>query len=546
MQVIVAPPLYRCRPYWYRAQLPEIATQFSSCFSQDRPPNLHVLPSFINQDCLDDGVLLTPVAGLHYVLHLFDQSEALLNLATANEAQKSETAFEAARYHDDRIAYIEHDHALLCGKVNRRIAVDAEFSDWVLNRSEEDWVTIRGMPRIGSGLSSQEWQVEAKRQVRELIRLVLQVNKTNLNVDVLLVTNPWRKRLTGPTLYNVRLSSAGAAKRLREIYSGFFRHVNPVKKPSSLKTVSLRNKITHNSEIRIAIMRQLAENYVSSNPGASYKMRGYESRPLVTIFPPPKSTNSRPQNLSFMQAVTSLPVRFSDENLIRIFMVVGNSERDQLRELFVVLNDDDHDRCLEMVKKHHEERREDNRRGPERRQDRSSGHQGHPGPTSSHVGFTHGSGEGMEQEASLLRSLRKGAPPPLLLLEVRNRRIFPKVRRRPTMPRGRSPLPPRGSRMVKALILAPGSEIGQGPTVRDQGQGRGQGHAIGPVGGRTSPGRSSQDVRPVHLLRAREPAQVLEALGVRGRRTRATRRIERRNKIKGIIGLFCTFILLRD
>ena len=94
---------------------------------------------------------------------------------------------------------------------------------------------------------------------------------------MLLVVNSWRKRLTGPMLYNVRVSSDHSCQRLREIFSGFFRRVNPIKKPVSVKSVSIRNKITLDSQIRIAITRQLGENYQGSNQGSSYKLKGYES-----------------------------------------------------------------------------------------------------------------------------------------------------------------------------------------------------------------------------------------------------------------------------
>ena len=157
--------MYRSKPFWYSQQLPEVATQFSGCFSSGRPPNLHILPSFINQDFLHDGVSLTPVAGLHFVLHLFDQSEAVLALAEADLAQKAQVSQETSRYHDDRIAYLEHGQGEVSGRLRRKIAIDAEFADWVLNRSEEDWFTIRGLPRLGS-LSQQEWQFEARRQVK--------------------------------------------------------------------------------------------------------------------------------------------------------------------------------------------------------------------------------------------------------------------------------------------------------------------------------------------------------------------------------------------
>lgn len=43
---LVAPPMYRTSPLWYREGLPEVLTLFSSTLSADRPANLHILPSY--------------------------------------------------------------------------------------------------------------------------------------------------------------------------------------------------------------------------------------------------------------------------------------------------------------------------------------------------------------------------------------------------------------------------------------------------------------------------------------------------------------------
>ena len=237
-----------------------------------------------------------------------------------------------------------------------KAAVDSEFADWMENRSTEDWVNVQGLPRL-SEMSGHDWQVEVKRQLRDLVKTVQQANRVNFQVDILYVVNPIRHRTTGPTCYNVHLGSVEQSRRLRELYSGFFRQNNPVKLPKHLKGVSLRAMLTLNTRIRLAIMRQLGANYKASNPGGSFKVRGYGSRPDMVIMPPAKAASSRPRKLTFIQAATSLPAIFQDESLILIYQAVGQSNRGKLRQLFIVLNDDDHDRCLDMVKKHHKERR---------------------------------------------------------------------------------------------------------------------------------------------------------------------------------------------
>ena len=265
VQVILAPPLYRSRPYWYRQQLPEVAELISGTFGKSHPPNFHILPSFINQDSTD-GILLTPVAGLHYVLHVFDKSEAVLaELALAAE-DVLVTVREEVRTQSDRLAFIEHDHSQLYHAHSYKAAKDAEFNDWVENRSEEDWLTVQGLPRL-TGVSDSEWQVAAKRQVRDLIKTVQQVNRVNFSFEIVYIFNPKKGRPAGPTLYNVRLGSFETARRVRDLWSGFFRRNNPLKLPVGLKGVSIRNKVTLATRVRIAIMRQLGANYQQNNPG---------------------------------------------------------------------------------------------------------------------------------------------------------------------------------------------------------------------------------------------------------------------------------------
>ena len=241
----------------------------------------------------------------------------------------------------------------LTHRVNLKTAADAEFDDWMRNKAEEDWLSITGLPRLSSSLTQKDWQVQAKRQVKEMLRLVLQTNKAHVSFEVIVVVNPIKWRTTGPTVYNVRLNSVEASKRIRDLFSGFFSPANPVKLPSSLKGLQLRNKVTLNTKIRITILRQLGENYVEKNNGASFKLRGFESRPTLFISPP-SGSSVRPRSFTFIEAINSLPTHFSDERLTQIFNTVGTSNRGHLRQLFQVINDDDHDRCLELVKQYHQ------------------------------------------------------------------------------------------------------------------------------------------------------------------------------------------------
>ena len=332
----MAPPLYRNRPTWYQQGLAQVASRFSTVLSSTQPANLFLLPSFVCQDLSPDGIHLSVVSGLHYVLHIFDQSVAILALDPREPELKLVKVQEAVRHHDDR--YLESRHGSLHGQVSLKVAVDSEFKDWVTNRSEEDWMTIIGLPRLGQ-MTPREWQVAARKQVTHFLKDVLSANRTRIEFSVMYVGNPVRHRPTGNTVYNVRLNSVAASERIREIYSGFFSRRKSLPLPQDFKGISVRNKVTLATRVRIRILQQFASNYLASNPGATVNVKGYDSRPQLTLTPPRGST-SRQRGYNFIEACTMLPAVFSDDGLAQIFQVVGAHFQGELRALFVVLSDD--------------------------------------------------------------------------------------------------------------------------------------------------------------------------------------------------------------
>ena len=350
---------------------------------------------------MPDGAFLTPVSGLHYVLNVFDQAVSVLAVAQAGADSKIVQVQEAVRHHDDRLAYLEHRHDGLSQQSSLKLAEQAEFKDWMINRSEQDWLTVMGLPRL-SNEGKREWQEAARKQVTELIRLVLKSHRVNLNFSILVVTNPLRGRTTGLNVLNVKMDSVESSSRIRDLYSGFFRHNRPVQLPPSLKGVSVRNKVTHATRIRKTILERLGDNYKASNPGATVRVRGFEPRPVLTIIPgsgtaSSSSSSSRPRTYSFIDAVTTFPATFSDEALAQIYGVVGLRYPGELKQLFVVLNDDDRERCQELARAQQRDRGQ--RRAPV-----STPH--------SSAGRVRGEGAGMDLEAGFLESLRSAPPPP--------------------------------------------------------------------------------------------------------------------------------------
>ena len=317
---------------------------------------------------------------------------------------------EQVRHHEDRMSYLERRHVGLQHQADSKSAADAEFDDWTRNRNEEDWIVIKGLPHL-TNVTRQEWPAAVKRQVSNAIKHVLHANRSRLDFEVVHVFNPFKPTASGPTTYNVRMDSVFTAKKVREMFSGFFRHHRPLPRPPALKGVSFRNKITLETKIRIEILRHLGSIYKGSNPGSTFDVKGYDPRPVLVIVPP-RSASARQRTCNFIQAATTLPAEFSDENLTRIFQVIGDRFRGKLQSLFIVLNDDDHDRCLELVKV------ADSQRGS-RRVNFSASASGASAGASAFVtesistfSRTSGPGSGMDVESQLSRSLIKPPPPP--------------------------------------------------------------------------------------------------------------------------------------
>ena len=256
-------------------------------------------------------------------------------------------------------------------------------------------------------LGRKDWQVAARRQVGEALEAVLQASRVQAVVEVLLVwNNTSRRNTTGPTRYFAKLASVALSRKVRDAFSGFFRQNNPLVRPHSLTNVSIRNKITLASRVRIAIMRQLGQNYKDKNPGASFAVKGFESRPQLTIFPPSAARDARQRSMFFVEAVTTLPSAFSDEQLLPFFRIIGSNFKGQLEATFIVLRDDDHDRLLTKLRESDQNRRQAFQHEP-----RPGGSQV-VGPAMSYSGVVHQLGAGADVNAGVARLLSQPPPPP--------------------------------------------------------------------------------------------------------------------------------------
>ena len=283
------------------------------------------------------------------MLHIFDQTQIILeSLGSSAESQISRVS-EAVRVHDDRLAYLENKNDDVKKRVSHKIATDSEFNDWQTNRSEEDWLTIMGFRRLSGDLSHRDWQVAIQKLVTEFLRAVVKAHRATVDFKVLYVQNPVQGRTTGMSVLNVQLDSVNASRRIRDMYSGFFRHNKPISLPASFKGVSVRNKVTLATRVRISILQQLGSNYKETNPGSQVNVIGYTPRPrLVTT--PARGSSGRPRTYNFIDAVTTLSPVLSDNSLARVFQIIGSHFPGELRDLFVILDDDDRERCQALVR----------------------------------------------------------------------------------------------------------------------------------------------------------------------------------------------------
>ena len=110
---MVAPPMYRSSPLWYREGLPEIMSLFSQVLTSGRPENLHLLTSFSTPEFDQTGIHLTPYSGLEYILSLFDGSQELIASLASGLDEVSIKNSESSRVLEDRVVALEQDHRRL-------------------------------------------------------------------------------------------------------------------------------------------------------------------------------------------------------------------------------------------------------------------------------------------------------------------------------------------------------------------------------------------------------------------------------------------------
>ena len=333
--ILVAPPMYRAFPIWYCDGVSEVLQKFSSmmCSKPSGPTNIHLLPSFPTPSCENDGIHLTPYSGLEFILHLFDSSTNLIQTLSSRPEEVVIRNVESSRVLEDRMMVLEQDHRRLNKVVEEKYAEDAELADFQENIRYEDHFVILGLPHIPK-CDTRVWQEKAKRSVGQFVHRLI-----GRKVKIVFVKNITGKSKDALARFQVQVESVAVSREIRDKFGTFFPGGKD-SRPPPFENISVRNRLTHETRVRLNIMRVLAQHWHASNPGSKFQCIGYDSRPTIRLIPSEKATDRRVLTMNFIEAVRTLPARFSSTELDAILFDVKPKWVGKMRSLFVVLSDD--------------------------------------------------------------------------------------------------------------------------------------------------------------------------------------------------------------
>ena len=329
---LVCPPMYRTTPMWYRDAMPEILQKFSEVM-KSRPQNLLLMPSFPRPSLESDGVHLTAYSGLEFVVHMFDNAIEIVSSINAAPEVRCLKTNEATRALEDRMVAIEQDHRRLNKEFESKSVVDHELACFNENIRFENHFVIQGLSKIPE-MSPKEWQVRALQDVKIALGLFL-----DREMPILYVQNVTGMGKKAKVTYQVRMQSAADSKEARDKFSGFFVGKKDTR-PPALKPVSIRNRISKATPVRISLLRLIGERYVASNKGYEFKVLGYEPRPLLKIFPAKDASDRRVKTYNYIEAIKYFPTNFSDSELEPILERISPKLKGKLRQIFGVIDDD--------------------------------------------------------------------------------------------------------------------------------------------------------------------------------------------------------------
>ena len=330
--VVVHPPMYRTSPLWYRDGLAEVLSKFSSVFSTDRPENCLMMSGFATPVFEADGVHLTPSSGLEYIYHLFDASAAAISRMSDSVPESLSHSSEASRVLEDRVMALEQDHRRLNRSFELSSAINAEREDFQENVRNEVFFMISGLPMI-KDLRGAEWMAKAISDVQDIIRILI-----GRDPKIVVVHNASGRKDT-TARYSVRMEYASDSQEIRSKFGSFFIGRQD-RRPESLRSISISNKVTPGTQIRIMVLKLLATRYLANNPEAKARVIGYEARPMLKLTPSDTSVQHRVKSYNYIEAISKLPTSFTAAELKPIIAKARIHFKGSLRVTFAVLDDD--------------------------------------------------------------------------------------------------------------------------------------------------------------------------------------------------------------
>jgi len=224
--------------------------------------------------------------------------------------------------------------------VEYRAAVDAELHDYHENVGYEDFFIISGtFDRPASGLGGKEWQEQAIRTVQTFV-----VELIGKEASISYVQNITGRGKDALVRYQVKVDSVQESREIRNRFGRFFAKGED-RRPEMFKSkeVSIRNRVTQETRVRIAILQVIAKRYRDSNKDSKASVISYEPRPVLRVVPPSASASGsdrRAKSYFFVDAVKSFPTNFSKKDLDFILAKVNQRSFGKLRSLFICLSDD--------------------------------------------------------------------------------------------------------------------------------------------------------------------------------------------------------------
>ena len=328
---LLCPPMYRTSPVWYRDAMPEILRKFSDVM-KCKPSNLLLMPSFPTPNYEADGVHLTAYSGLEFVVHLFDCATDLMASLSLEQDKVNCKTSEATRVLEDRMVALEQDHRRLSREFESKSVVDAELACLQENIRFEDHFVIQGLPKIPD-MSPREWQIRAMQDVTTALGHFL-----DQDLKPVYVQNVSGSGKDAVVTYQVRMSCVEHSKIIRGKFSGFFTGGKNTR-PPALAKVSIRNRVSKATPVRKSLLMLMGERYIEAHPGTSFKVLGYDPRPLLKIFPA-KDSEERVKTFNYVEAIKNLPVDFSPAELQPILERISPKLKGKIRQIFGVIDDD--------------------------------------------------------------------------------------------------------------------------------------------------------------------------------------------------------------